>query len=213
MAACFTGLMHPRLLVLLVLALVLAGCGGSDEPPAGGSGAETTVDDGDSVTWGSGDRGVVLAHGSAFDAASWEEQATAIAQQGATVVSVEDTSPDSIQAAVEALRDDGIEEVALIGGSSGADAILQLVSDQPDLASELILISPNSLVQLEGEQPKLFVASEDEGVADVSEELAGPAAGDDNLVELLPGSAHAQNIFDTDQGGPLLDLILDRLAD
>lgn len=209
---------HMRRLVTLLALLTLvvvtaAGCGSDDTDPATGSVSGTTVDGGDDLRWGSGDHGVVLAHGSAFDAASWEEQATAIAQQGATVVAVEDTGPDSIQAAVEALRADGIEDVALVGGSSGADAILQLLSDQPDLASELILISPNSTVQLEGEQPKLFVASEDEGVADVAEELAGSAAGDDNRVELLPGSAHAQNIFDTDQGGPLLDLVLDRLAD
>ncbi len=204
--------MHPRLLVLPALALVLAGCGTSDEAPTGGSSAETTVDGADALRWGSGERGVVLAHGSAFDAASWEAQATAIAEQGATVVAVEDTSPDSIEAAVAALRDEGIEDIALIGGSSGADAILQLLSDQPDLASELILISPNSAVRLEGDQPKLFVASEDESVADVSEELADSAAGDENAVELLPGSAHAQNIFDTDQAEPLLDLILERLA-
>jgi hypothetical protein len=36
---------------------------------------------------------VVPAHGATRDAASWQEQATAMAEQGATVVAVEDISP------------------------------------------------------------------------------------------------------------------------
>lgn len=34
------------------------------------------------------------------------------------------------------------------------------------------------------------------------------AAGDQNKVRILPGSAHAQAIFETDQGGKLMQTIL-----
>ncbi len=170
------------------------------------------VGDGDALTWGDGDYGVVLAHGAAFDAASWEEQAVALAEAGATVVAVEDISPESIEAAVDQLNEDGIDDVALIGGSAGADAILQLVSDQPDLPDQLILLSPNTTVEGLGEQPKLFIASEDEPVADVSEELAASAPGNDNEALILPGSAHAQNIFETDQGDEVLEQMVARIG-
>ncbi len=129
------------------------------------------------------------------------------------MVAVEDISPDSIQTAVEDLMADGIEEVALVGGSAGADAILQLVSAEPDLADQLILLSPNSPQDLTGEQPKLFIASEEESVADVSRELAESSAGDDNVAEILPGSAHAQNIFESDQGGAVVELMLGRISE
>ena len=203
--------MRRILAALPLLAFTLVGCGGTDAAPSGGSESVAAKDG--SLTWGSGEYGVVLAHGAAFDAASWEDQAVQIADQGATVVAVEDTSPDSLKAAIEDLMTDGIEDVALVGGSAGADAILQLASTEPDLADQLILLSPNAPQDLEGEQPKLFIASEDEPVADVSRELAESSAGDDNIAEILPGSAHAQNIFDGDQGDEVLQLILDRLSE
>ncbi|CAN5414967.1 hypothetical protein BH23ACT6_BH23ACT6_16580 [soil metagenome] len=136
-----------------------------------------------------------------------------MADTGATVVAVEDISPEGINDAVTYLQDSGIDDVALVGGSAGADGILDLASDQPDLPDQLILLSPNSPVEGLGEEPKLFIASEDEPVADVSTELAENSPGSDNEATLLPGSAHAQNIFDTDQAEPVLDAMLERLTE
>jgi len=195
--------------LLALLMAVLIGCGGDSAPQAD---APADGDASGDVRWGDGSYGVVLAHGAAFDAASWQEQAVAIAEQGASVVAVEDLGEESLLAAVETLRDEGIDRVALVGGSAGADAILSLSSQQPDLADQLILLSPNSVVEGLGDQPKLFVASAQESVADVSRELATASPGDDNVALILPGSAHAQNIFDTDQGPRVLSEILTRLA-
>ncbi len=205
-----------RTLLITVFAIVLAGCSTGDDTggatSSSGSSAGTETDSG-ALRWGDGDYGVVLAHGAAFDAASWEDQATAMAAQGATVIAVEDISTDGIKAAVEELNGDGIADVALVGGSAGADAILQLASQEPDLPDQLILLSPNRTVDGLGPEPKLFIASEDESVANVSTGLAKSAPGGDNEAVILPGSAHAQNIFDTEQAGPLLDRILERLAE
>ena len=210
---------------LLTTALLfsLSACGGSDGGAAGSggsvekSGGESSgerIDIGgdEALTWGTGDYGVVLAHGAAFDAASWEVQATAIADQGATVIAVESIDPEAIAAAVEKLQDDGVPDVALVGGSAGADAILQLLSEEPDIADQLITLAVNTEVDGIGEQPKLFIVSEDDPSAGASQALAENASGEDNQLELLPGSAHAQNIFDTDQGEVAMQLILDRLA-
>lgn len=217
-----------RIALTLTAVLSLAGCGDSDpaaEDAAGsGSSAESTggssgdstgdpitINGNEALTWGDGPYGVVLAHGAAFDAASWEAQATVIAEQGATVIAVESITPEAIRDALEQLQGDGIDDVALMGGSAGADAILDLVSDDPDLPDQLILLSPNATVEGLGEEPKLFIASEDESVADVSTQLAESAPGGENEAMILPGSAHAQNIFDTDQAESVVTAILERL--
>lgn len=207
----------------LAAAVVMSACSTSDvevlgeDPGSDGSAPSgATRDDvggNDALRWGEGDRAVVMAHGAAFDAASWADQATLIADAGFTVVALEDISPEAIGSTVDVLRDEGIEDVTLIGGSAGADGILQLAADQPDLPTALILLSPNSVVEGLGTEPKLFIASEDEAVADVSPELADISDGSQNKAVLLPGSAHAQNIFDTDQKKPVETMILDRLAE
>ena len=179
---------------------------------SGPNGQRITVSGHDALVWGDGPDGVVLAHGSAFDAASWAPQADEIAAQGATAIAVEDTASESIRAAVSYLRDEkGINHITLLGGSAGADSILTLVSEQPDLAQSLILLSPNRAVTGLGAEPKLFIASEGETVAHVSSELADSAPGEDNVALILPGSAHAQNLFDSDQAGTVTQVILDRL--
>ena len=216
-----------RFLGLFVLvALVGAACGDSGDASSGDtasgdsangaaaatSGERIDTGAGEAVLWGDGSYGVVLAHGAAFDAASWEDQATAIAAQDATVVAVEDISPEGIEAAVTYLNEErNIADVALLGASAGAGGTMGLVSQQPDLPDQIILLSPNSVVDGLGASPKLFIASEDEPVADVSTQMADTAEGDDNEASILPGSAHAQNLFDTDQAEPTRTAILDRL--
>ncbi len=106
----------------------------------------------------------------------------------------------------------GVDDVALVGGSAGADAILQLASEQPDLPDQLVLLSPNRTVEGLGEEPKLFIASEDEPLVEVATELAESAPGEDNTALILPGSAHAQGIFDGDQADEALDAMLERLG-
>ena len=207
--------MKALLALLSLLLAVVVGCSGDDSTPSAGSdtsGTKIEVGGGDALQWGDGEYGVVLAHGAVFDAASWEDQASAIADQGATVIAVEDITPESIAATVAKLQDNGHPDVALVGGSAGADAILQLASQQPDLPDQLVLLSPNRVVDGLGSEPKLFIASEDEPVAGVSQQLADGSPGADNEVILLPGSAHGQNIFDGENADAAMDAILQRLA-
>jgi pimeloyl-ACP methyl ester carboxylesterase len=205
---------------------VLGAC--ADTPPVAGApdsatpattresesaGDRITIGGSEALVWGNGSYGVVLAHGAAFDAASWEPQAVRIAQQDATVAAVENIAPDAIGAAVEFLRSQrGVRDVALVGGSAGADAILELAAAEPDLPDQLVLLSPNQPQDGLGTEPKLFIASENEAVVDVSRNLAASAPGDDNEALIIPGSAHAQNIFATDQAEPVTTAILRRLA-
>ena len=215
-------------LLPLFAALLLGACGSDEQASSGGSSAEgstsaaSTADSGERIeipgagealTWGEGKSTVLLAHGAAFDAASWEEQAAEIAAAGHLVVALEETTPESILAASSFLRDDrSAKSVALVGASAGADASLQALSMMPDAFDQLITLSVNSTAEGLGSEPKLFIASEDEPLANLSTELADGAEGSDNEALLLSGSAHAQAIFDGDQSDRALSAILDRLA-
>jgi pimeloyl-ACP methyl ester carboxylesterase len=167
---------------------------------------------GEALVWGEGSRAVLLAHGAAFDAASWEPQARVLARDGSLVIALEGIAPEEIIAAIEHARAElGAETVALLGASAGADASLQALARRPAIADQLITLSVNSTIAGLGPQPKLFIASEDEPVAGASAELAEAGPGDRNEALLLPGTAHAQAIFDSDQGDRALRAIRERL--
>ncbi|MAS56275.1 MAG: hypothetical protein CMJ44_16950 [Pimelobacter sp.] len=74
-----------------------------------------------------------------------------------------------------------------------------------------MLLSPNTVVDGLGEEPKLFIASEDEPGTDVPQELVDASEGDDNQTLIVRGSAHAQNVFDTEQGAEVMAALLERL--
>ena len=62
-----------------------------------------------------------------------------------------------------------------------------------------------------GPAPKLFVASEDEGMAEAVRRMAKEAQGKQNEALIFKGSAHAQEIFRTSNGPRLTSAILERL--
>lgn len=179
---------------------------------AGNSGEEITVGDTEALVWGDGDYGVVMAHGAIYDAASWKPQAQQIAQNGMVALAVEDTSANNLIAAVDYLKEErNVQDVALMGASAGASAALQAAEETSGVPDQLILLSGSGDVSGLESYPKLFVASEGEGLAEEVREMTEEAAGDQNKVLILPGSAHAQAIFETDQGGKLMQAILERL--
>ncbi|WP_299055333.1 hypothetical protein [uncultured Nocardioides sp.] len=153
----------------------------------------------------------MLAHGASYDAASWEAQAEVLAADGATVVATDEITPAALADAVTWAREQGADEVALVGASAGADAVLDLCAEDAGCADRLVLLSPNAVVPDPVEPPTLFVASEDEAVADVAPALAGTAADGDLLV--VPGDAHAQGLFDTPDGAQVLEAVRDHLQD
>ena len=165
------------------------------------------------LVWGgSGDQGVVLSHGAVYDAASWEAQGEALADNGMVALAVEDTTGESVRAAIRYLRDvRGVERVALVGASAGSSAVLEAARETSDGVSDLILLSGTGDTSGLGAYPKLFVASEGEGLEDNLRDMADEAPGSGNEVLILPGDAHAQAIFTTGSGDRLLEAILERV--
>jgi pimeloyl-ACP methyl ester carboxylesterase len=209
----------------LFAAIFSNGCGGPEGQTGGGggyssgsgaagSGESVEVAGGEAFVWGEGDRGAVLAHGAAYDAASWREQAERLAESGVVVLAVEDTSAQSVAEAARYLKEErGVREVTLIGASAGTGGVLDAAEEAPGLTDGVILLSGTGEVSGLGEYPKLFVASEGEGLAEEVRRMAERVPGSRNEALILPGDAHAQAIFETDQGGRLMRTILERIED
>jgi pimeloyl-ACP methyl ester carboxylesterase len=205
--------------LLLAAAATVIGCGASggsagEEPESDTSGSWASVGDTWAIAWGEGDRGVVLAHGAAYDAASWEAQGQTLGEDGVVALAVEDVSPGSLRFAVDYLKEEyDVESVALVGASAGAGPVLQVAEEDPEEISQIILLSGIGEVSGLGEYPKLFVASEGEEVSEQVRQMAEEAPGDRNEALILPGSAHAQAIFRTEEGDRLMQAILERLEE
>ena len=194
----------------LFAVILVCGCGGGGS--AGSEDEYTTVGGTEALVWGEGDYGVVLAHGASYDAASWEPQAKELARNGMVALAVEDTSGESVATAAEYLKGKGATRgVALVGSSAGTSGVLEAAEAHPDLPDQLIILSGAGAVSGLGAYPKLFVASEGEGLAEQARSMAEESPGKQNEVLIVAGDAHAQGIFDTEEGEKLMNAILERL--
>ena len=186
--------------------------------------------------YGKGSRGVVLAHGGRFNKESWEKQARTLAAAGFHVLAIDfrgygqSRGPGQSQpmdaplhfdvlAAVRYLRRNDAKTVSVIGGSMGggaaADASLEA---EPGEIDRLVLLGSTG-----GSEPqrlkgrKLFIVSRDDLGPGDEPRLPRIRADYEKAPEpkeliILDGSAHAQFIFQTDQGERLMREILRFLA-
>lgn len=187
--------------------------------------------------YGAGTHGVVLAHGGRFTKEGWKRQAQVLADSGFLVLSVRfrgdrlnsDGSPGSfgddadnatdVLAATSCLRRIGATTVFAVGASMGGDAVGEASTQGPaDNIARIVLLGSsggNHPEKLRGR--KLFiVAREDRSASglrlgEISSHYA--KAPDPKKLVVLRGTAHAQFLFDTDQGTRLLQLIRDFLSD
>ena len=155
------------------------------------------------VMLGSGRKGVVLAHGLGGDLCEWLPYARELAAAGYRVLSYDTNSPlrvdHEMEAAVEALRRNGAERVAVAGSSIGALGAITGASRshmQPDVV--ISLSSPSSFGRIDGvaaagklHVPVLFVAEEeDQPFADDARTLYAAAGSAERQLQVFPGSAH-----------------------
>jgi pimeloyl-ACP methyl ester carboxylesterase len=196
------------------------------------------TDDGGIVfadVYGNGEHGVVLAHGGRFTKESWAEQAPVLAAAGYRVVAIDfrgrgdsrggtqegadnDVHYD-VMAAVRWLRDQGAREVSVVGASFGGWAAARASMHLgPGEIDRLVLLAHSPVEEPERIQGrKLFIVARDDPyfggekrLVDIREQYER-ATGPKELV-VLDGDAHAQFIFDTDQGERLMQEILRFLA-
>jgi dienelactone hydrolase len=221
-----------RTLVAIIVALLLAG----------GATAQKAVSfptkDGGVVyadVYGEGDRGIVLAHGGRFNKESWDKQARTLASAGFRVLALNfrgygksrgpgQSDPLSaplhldVLAAVRYLRETGAKSVSVVGGSMGAAAAGDAsIASRPGDIDRVVFLggSPNGPAE-KLKSSSLFIVARDDSSGD-GPRLPGiqeqyEKAPEPKALIILNGTAHAQELFQTDQGERVMREILHFLS-
>lgn len=181
--------------------------------------------------YGSGDRGVVLAHGGRFNKESWAPQARILAAAGFKVLALDlrgygkshgpgDKSPMDaplqldVLAAVRYLAKSGAKTVSIVGGSMGGGAAGDAsVISRPGEIDRIVFLgaSPNEPAE-KLKCASLFIVARDDTSGD-GPRLPGIQKQYDKAPQpkqliILNGSAHAQYLFQTDQADRVMQEIL-----
>ena len=176
--------------------------------------------------YGSGPRGIVLAHGGRFNKGSWEKQARALAAAGFRVLAFdfrgygESRGPGQediytapihfdVLAAAHYLRGQGATTVAVIGASLGGGAAAQAVVVEPRVIDRLILLGATPGEPAEKlTVRKLYITTRDD-TSGTGPRLPGLQAHFTRALEpkeliVLEGSAHAQFMFHTEHADRIM---------
>ncbi|HEY6488448.1 MAG: alpha/beta fold hydrolase [Terracidiphilus sp.] len=192
--------------------------------------AQTTVqfatEDGGAVyadVYGAGERAVVLAHGGRWNKESWAKQARVLAAHGFEVMAIDfrgygksrgpgDKDPEDaplekdVMAAVRYLHAHGAKSVSIVGGSMGGAAAGDAsIESKPGEIDRIVMLgaAPN-LPAEKLKAPALFIVARNDTSGD-GPRLPGiqkqyEKAPEPKKLVVLKGSAHAQALFDTEQG-------------
>jgi pimeloyl-ACP methyl ester carboxylesterase len=181
--------------------------------------------------YGTGDRAVVLAHGGRFNKESWAKQAQILVASGFQVLALDfrgygkssgpgQSAPMNaplkfdVLAAVRYLRARGAKSVSIVGGSMGGAAAGDAsITSRPGEIDRLVLLgaAPNDPAD-ELKSPILFIVARDDASGDgprlprIREQYEKAPQPKELIV--LDGSAHAQYLFQTDQGERVMHEIL-----
>src|SRR5258708_23749615 len=172
--------------------------------------------------YGTGDRGIVLAHGGPFNKESWAKQAQTLAAAGFQVLAFDfrgygksrgpgQSDPMSaplhldVLEAVRYLRKTGAKSVSVVGGSMGGGAAGDAsIASQPGEIDRVVFLGayPNGPAE-KLKCPSLFIVARDAANED-GPRLPRILEPDDKTPHpktliILDGSAHAQFLFQTDQ--------------
>jgi pimeloyl-ACP methyl ester carboxylesterase len=175
--------------------------------------------------YGNGDRAVVLAHGGRFQKDGWAPQARTLAASGFRVLAIdfrgegkshggaEEDRRFDVLGAVHYLRKTGAKNVSVVGASMGGDYAAEAAEIEPAAIDRFVLLGSGAytaLTKMKG--PKLFILARDDANDD------GPRlpkiraqylkALDPKELIIVDGSAHAQFLFETDQGERVMHEIL-----
>jgi len=220
-----------RILLCTLATMLLAGVGSAQRT------VSFPTEDGGEIyadVYGEGVRGVVLAHGGRFNKESWEKQARTLAGAGYRVLALDfrgygkSRGPGQsdlyiaplqldVLAAVRYLRSKGAKTVAVVGGSMGGAAAGDAAIAAPGEIDRVVMLgaAPNGSAE-KLKCPTLFIVARDDANA------AGPRlprireqyekAPEPKELIILEGSAHAQDLFQTDQGERVMHEILGFLS-
>lgn len=222
-------------LLLMTLALLVAGCGSDSGPDPGGTRVTFDTEDGVQLSgrlFGSGDVAVVLSHMRPADQKSWWPFARVLADRGYQALAFDfrgygdsggklqiDYLDRDVQAAVDFLQSQGASRVFLIGASMGGTASLKVASRQ-EVAGVVTLSAPPLIEGLDAREdikqvsaPKLFIAAREDtqGFYARSVDLFNQTAPEPRERQIVEGSAHGTDLLSGEPGPRVQGLIVDFL--
>lgn len=177
----------------------------------------TTID---GSLYGDGDCGIVLVPQINLDRGSWSEQANTLTEEGYLVLAIDEDPDDrvnSILGAVDYLTDEhSITQSVLIGASSGGEAVVKANATAPNRPiAGTVAISPgggaDQAADLQGRLLFAVSRGDDSRFVETTRQLHQNAPDPKELAE-YDGSAHGQDIFDTDHGDDLMERITNLLS-
>src|ERR1700728_3338783 len=217
-----------RFLVASVAALLLVSTAHAQTP------VNFPTEDGGVVfanVYGSGERAVLLAHGGRFNKESWAKQAPVLVHAGFEVMAIDfrgrgkshgpggmEASDEQfemdVMAAVRYLHAHGAKSVSIVGGSMGGAAAgdASIVSKPGEIDRIVMLGAAPNLPADKLKSPALFIVARDDTSGD-GPRLPGIKAQFEKAPEpkkliVLEGAAHAQYLFETEQGERVMEEIL-----
>jgi pimeloyl-ACP methyl ester carboxylesterase len=221
---------NSRMRALRVIPIVIALCSVASAQRV----VSFAADDGGRVCadlYGRGSKTVVLAHGGRFNKESWRDQALALASAGFKVLAIDfrgfgcskgpgqenfDSAPfeKDVIAAVRYLKSDGAKTVSVVGGSFGGGAAGDAsIKSAPGEIDRIVFLGAAPNLPADGLKSRaLFIVAHDDSNGS-GPRLPGIQAQYDKAPQpkqliVLPGSAHAQFLFQTDQSARVMREIL-----
>ncbi len=182
--------------------------------------------------YGSGERAVVLVHGGQFNKESWAPQAKELVAAGFEVLAINlrgygqshgpgDKDPMDaplyldVLAAVRHLHAHGARSVSVVGGSMGGWAAGDAsIESKPGEIDRVVMLGAAPSEPAEKlKSASLFIVARDDSEGDNERRLPGIQKQYDKAPQpkkliVLAGSAHAQWLFQTDQGERVMKEIL-----
>jgi pimeloyl-ACP methyl ester carboxylesterase len=217
-----------RVLIAILSAFVLANVANAQKT------VSFPTEDGGVVAanlYGGGDRAVLLAHGGRFTKESWSLQAPVLVTAGFEVLAIDlrghgqshgpgEADPSDAQlaldvlASVRYLHGHGAKTVSIVGGSMGGAAAGDAsITSRPGEIDRIVMLgaAPN-LPADKLKSPALFIVARDDTSGD-GPRLPGIRAQYEKAPQpkkliVLEGSAHAQYLFQTNQGSRVMHEIL-----
>ncbi len=184
--------------------------------------------------YGSGDRGVVLAHGGRFTKESWAQQAPVLAEAGFVVLAIDfrgrgqsrggsaggDGVRFDVLGAVRYLHELGVAGVSVVaasfGGGAAAEAAVEADAGEID---RLVLLAHSPIDHPERITGRtLFITTRGDTTGSGTLRLTWireqyERAPEPKELVVLDGAAHAQFVFLTDEGDRLMSEILRFLSE
>jgi pimeloyl-ACP methyl ester carboxylesterase len=181
--------------------------------------------------YGEGSRGVLLAHGGQFNKESWKKQAKVLTEAGFLVLAIDfrgygqsrgpgQSDPMSaplyfdVLAAVRYLRRTGAKTVSVVGASLGGWAAGDAsIRSEPGEIDRLVFLGSSPTADAQKLKARsLFIVARDDKSGN-QPRLPGIRAQYEKAPEpkeliIVDGSAHAQFLFQTDQGEKVMHEII-----